>query len=137
MRIKRKIWSGARSVGEGMRTKRKIRTTDIVYSAAARDGSIRFALEPLPDCLPFQSRSATQDKHGDLPFRAVIAPGGERGYFYASCRSIGCVAASDGRGVFDSGPWIGERGQRHWNNDWTDAWLDWLAGDDTDTDFEG
>lgn len=95
-----------------MTAKRKIRDTDIVYSAATLDGDVRLALSPLLDSEPLQHKAK-------LKCRAVWTL--SKKALFVSCRSPGvrhCAATNE---------WSGPAYHLPWRDAEDDIWLDWLA----------
>jgi hypothetical protein len=103
---------------------RKIRDTDILYSAVTQNGThVRFSLKPCLDSENIGDRMVTGGNFGG---RAIYSHCYSMG-FSASCRSRDCHYSSASGW---SGPWLTSwGGQRQWSHEGDDDWLDWLAED--------
>lgn len=99
---------------------RKIKDTDIVYSAISWDDDvIRFALEPVLDSLPSPCTPEEQALTR-FPCRVVWD---RCGAYATSCRSVDAEVADLNEARY-------EWGAEYLPHDTNDGWLDWLAGED-------
>jgi hypothetical protein len=102
---------------------RKIKDTDIVYSAVAIDGTLRFALEPVLDSEPSPDGPHEQAAM-KFPCRVVWELCGA---YATSCRSVDATVEDLNEARY-------EWGAEYLPHDTNDGWLDWLAGGDLPND---